>query len=1346
MFFISFPLWAGSVVEDSERRFIYGDEVYLPSVSVCKTGGVRLVPENVFYSARSDVPFRHYQVALPSSALPLVSVKDLKTQKITLDLCSEDRLRLETVEISAPRLKDGVWITDIRVPLFIVSGNQKIMREKWELEVVFSGSPEGKKPGKRVLNSVLNPKGAARFGVKKSNALSRSSLLELAQIHWLARFKVGDKLSSTLKEDGLYAVPFSAIRTAMAKIGLQSDLDGIPVSKIRLYGTRPDTLSDVIHSTQEIQPTHLFEIPIEIRDHSGRDLAANGIFDDGDTLIFVGYGTSLWKRVDLENSNLSTGEMDYYFSASPYSYEQYFQLGWSSNGSGKRISNLPRYNASPSAIQWLRYVRAEKDLYLRDTYFGKDGGSWEDASGKEWFWVWHARTDSSYLSPSFLKMTETSSLPGLISNGKQYLSVSYFPHRSVWASTIDGTAAQISNQNLSGTSYENRMRSIRFKAEVNGKIFDSYSRLLPGGNFQINDPGLKAFDNRYGIHLLPNSEQYDRLDGYSVAYEWTPQWTGSPEWILPSKASGFIRIPVGEASSLRLMKFKNFKPEGLLPIIGGVAIDSVERSGDYRYLLYKENEYLLLSEIEAVPAKPSGILSDISKIPSSTEYLIITPENFAVPALALKNFRSGKEAAVSLKTEVVFVEDIYKHYSGGSLSPVAIRNYLAYAKGVAFDLRYVLLAGNGHYDYRGIRMENQTNIIPPFEKEDAVTEDFFAVLDSGESIGYGTYDMDIAVGRLPITQLSHFQNYNEKVFSYEKKSRMNNEKWRNTLLLAADDAFNGSVVDYARHTRQQENLATLLDTLAAKENFRMDFEKIYLLDYTADASGQKPEAASDLINKMNQGAIFSLYFGHGSITDWAGEGLLKPSYITSLSNFDRLTILASFSCTVARFDKIDQPSLSETFIQTSGKGAIASIGATRETFGSYNEVFANALLQNAFFPGDHLLGDAFRKAKGIGKTPYSVRRYNNERYVLLGEPVISIPRRDYFISLDQKIDTIQALDKMYLSGSVRGASNGKLHLSILEGRYQKELSLQPAYDTEETVLYDGSAIYSETVPVTGGKFSTEFITPRKIAFGDTAAEVRLWFSQDGASGIGKNFYSDILISGTSTYADSLNDTIPPVIQIQSCLSPASGTSFSDGAHVKLEAPACLQIVIEDSTAIDFREEADEGISFEVIGHTSPFHPWPYLEQTSKRAVVRMTFAENRYNAGEYRFKVRAGDILGNIATKTIHLEITETLQSGLIDVFNVPNPMKKKGTTFYFKDLSVNTAAQVTIYIYNQNGRLVQVINNARSGVTHWDGRDFYGRKLANGLYHYVVKSVVPATETSKRKVFTKKQKLLISK
>jgi flagellar hook assembly protein FlgD len=43
------------------------------------------------------------------------------------------------------------------------------------------------------------------------------------------------------------------------------------------------------------------------------------------------------------------------------------------------------------------------------------------------------------------------------------------------------------------------------------------------------------------------------------------------------------------------------------------------------------------------------------------------------------------------------------------------------------------------------------------------------------------------------------------------------------------------------------------------------------------------------------------------------------------------------------------------------------------------------------------------------------------------------------------------------------------------------------------------------------------------------------------------------------------------------------------------------------------------------------------------------------------------------------------------------------------------------IRIFNQAGRLVQVIKEAQSGEAHWDGRDRWGNQLANGVYFYKI-------------------------
>lgn len=1352
---LALPSLAGVLV-DSKNRFTLEDRVLDSKVYDCdsldRVGG-KFLPEGAAYLNGNSMPFRYYRVALPSSDKPSVSVTDLKTVPMGKPLCKEgpsgnaETLKFVPVDVSEPYQRDGLWMTDIRVPLYVKNGSSVALRKNFKLDVRFNASVSGVNPGKRAIARVLNPVGAARFGSSMASArkaLRKAASGQTSDVTFLAKFKVGDKDVSTFSEDGLYAVPFSAIRNSLLLWQRQNELDGIPLDRICLYGASPDTLPDMGPGTAQRIPDHLFEIPIEIRDHTPGGNSADGIFNDGDTLIFVGYGNSFWKRCDREDSFFENGKMDYFHSYSPYSFYQYFVFGYKDSGKGLRFSDKVKVPAgSGKDIDWMRYVRAEKEALLIDTYFGR-GLDWEKSTGKEWFWLWHGRFDSTSYSNSVLGFPQTQSLPGLVAGGKQYAAISYFPYRSVWKEYAITRGDQRSKTSFSSQSYAERMSGINFSFDVNGhKVDRSDMALMPGGNFRMDNPGLQEHGNTYSLDMLPNDYQFDRFDGYSIAYQWTPS-VDSAEWLLPGAVSGIIKVPA--QSGVQVMKFRNLEPVGFLTESKGSFLDSVSASEDVRYLAVRTGAYRSGLSVEGLPPPIEGILSDLSKPNAKMEYLIITPYEFAEAAKSLAEFRSEGKSASTMPTTVVAVEDIYKQYTAGRPSPVAIRNYISYVYSVCPNMRYVLLGGKGHFDYRDMNGKLGTNYMPPFEKEDGVIEDFFAVLDSGEKVVYGDYDIDVAVGRLLVGSLTEFSQYVAKAKEYDQVGLMNNSNWRANIIFSADDAWNnGSIEKSNAHAAEQEAISDLVDTLSKENNERWNVKKVYLIEYPEDAMGQKKEAAADLINFINQGALFTTYFGHGSETDWAGEGLMKASYVSRLSNKGRYTIVGSFSCTVGRFDH-GKVSLSEAFINAPEAGSIASIGASRETFGQYNKVFGRNIIFNSLSEMGGTLGDVWRVSKSAVDRNFSDQRFNNERYVLMGEPVIKMPYNKLKVSLESKLDTVYALDKMTLSGTVSGLDDGYVDLVMRESRQQKTVDLV-VNDSVIDVSYDGSLIYSETVPVKMGRFTTEFVTPRKISVGDTSAELSLWAYSSKTSDVGRDWIQGIVIGGVSDYADSLQDTVPPSIQINSCYKKGSSSGFSDGATVKLQSPACLQVVVEDSTALDFREQADEGISFELVGVRDPFHPWPYLEQSSKRAMMRMNFTAEQYPAGKYVFKVRAQDVLGNVSTKTLNVDLTDEMESGLADVFNVPNPMGKKGTTFYFKNLaSEDRDSKVNIFIYNQNGRLVRVLKDAVSGVTHWNGHDSHGRLLANGLYHYVVRSEVKATETSGKKTWTKKQKLLISR
>jgi len=1315
LLFIPISLFALEIQRDAANAFIFTD-----GVAGLRQGPCLGTPENANYFGSAEVPgipFRTYVIALPSSLPPSISLENIKSEVLNGKPCGAEQ-NPRSLQVGTPYLKDNLWRVKINVPLVYSNGASWSLRRKFKVLVNFNEGSKGFSAPKRALTYVENKTAAAKFGIKQASTLRtvrKPVASSMEGIDWLARIGIGSK-ELTEMADGMHALSFDDLRNVAG-----SDIDGIPISNLRLFSASPDTLTEMLG--EEIFP-NAEEIPILAKDKN-----ANGIFDKGDSIIFFGYGTALWKK-----SNSLRG-MDYYFSHSPYDFYQYFYLG--AGGKGKSLNKITKNINGTDTINWKKYVRSEKDLILRDHYFSNDFNAIEENTGKEWFWKWCARDSTITVEPyDFQNIRKLTGLRG----DSLWLGVSFFPRRSTTY-----------NEKFSSLDWKKRMEGIRFNFYFQGREQRNIIDTIEGGSFVFTSNGAQQNDNLYKLEIS-SSGQPDRFDGLSIAYRYNINTSGGDEWLFPGNARGAVRIPV--PANMQLVKTKNFIPIEILErASNGYANDTISYDGDTKYFLFRENIYKKPAFVEAIPKRASSV-SEPLKIPGSTEYLILTSEKLQNSGVTLKQFRESGEAITRFNTAVVLTEDIYRNH-GAKFSPVAIRDYIRYAKNNCPNLKYVLLAGGGNYDYRKIRQNSRDNLIPPYEAEDISTDDFFAVLDSGEAVRFGKYELSLAIGRLPVLNTVEFDNYIQKAKDYEKISIMDNGIWRNTVILSADDATQAQKLDHTHHTQQMENTALLVDSLLQDQNFAIDWRKISLLQYDIEGGTKKPGATKELLLRLNQGALFTFYYGHGNTVQWADEDLLNSSSLSNIFNEKKYTILGSFSCLVARFDDAVQISFSEVYVNTKSKGAIAAIGSLRESYASHNVDLATKILKFSMITPNALLGEAILKAKQSSSYDFSSQRYNNEKYVLLGEPVLSMPKQEINLKLDSTPDSIQALQKLKISGTA-SVQSGKVRLQVLEGEKYRYLEQKKCKDNfggdfrcYANIKIPGNPIYSEEVQIKNKKFSTEFVTPRKLSLGDTNAQIRLWAYKAGDAEIGRMAEKGISLSGTSSYADSIKDHSPPSIKIYPCMRSGITNPYAENAQVSLDIPACLDVVIEDSTGIDYREEADEGISFELSPVASPWHPWSFSEQTGKRAVTRVNFGLS-YDPGNYVFKVRAQDILGSVALRSIRLSLNKDNRDGLADVFNAPNPIKKNGTTFYFKDLSgLDRKSSVSIKIFDQNGKLVKVMNNVISGEpsAYWDGRDSRGRLLANGLYHYVVQNTVsPLEGGGKKKVFEKKQKLVISR
>jgi hypothetical protein len=230
----------------------------------------------------------------------------------------------------------------------------------------------------------------------------------------------------------------------------------------------------------------------------------------------------------------------------------------------------------------------------------------------------------------------------------------------------------------------------------------------------------------------------------------------------------------------------------------------------------------------------------------------------------------------------------------------------------------------------------------------------------------------------------------------------------------------------------------------------------------------------------------------------------------------------------------------------------------RESFSRSNDSLAFYFLGALFKAGDVTLGEAMRQAKQSLNTSY-FNRHNAERYQLYGEPVLQVPSSSFNISVDQPIDTLKALDKVKISGTA-SVSSGELILRVEEQKKQKIyawdiIGNDGVNEVEENTFVPGRLLYEEKLPIVKGRFVSEWISPKKLSFGDTNATLSLYGFQAGTASSARFVQNGINIWGTSAYADSILDKSPPSIKALSCFARSKQVEF--GPNITLPKAGCL---------------------------------------------------------------------------------------------------------------------------------------------------------------------------------------------
>jgi len=365
--------------------------------------------------------------------------------------------------------------------------------------------------------------------------------------------------------------------------------------------------------------------------------------------------------------------------------------------------------------------------------------------------------------------------------------------------------------------------------------------------------------------------------------------------------------------------------------------------------------------------KPSSLeVWRSSKLKSDTnkaDYILITAREFLCSLSPLIHFRHAQ----GLEVKAVAIEDIYNEFSYGLTDPQAIKDFLRYAyeKWQRPAPVYVLLVGDGTYDYRDYLGTGKKSVVPVHL---SVTPFLGITPDDNWYVAVEGDDVlpEMIIGRIPASSKVMAVQMARKILNYE----MGEGYMPQEALFAADnnDPYFEAI---------DENMITRLSAGVTPR-------RVYLGSYA-----NVKTAKQDLIDNINRGMMLTTYVGHGDVTHWAGEGLLESADILGLKNRKKLTFVVALDCLNGWFADPSYYSIGETFVTARRSGAIASFSPSGLAYSSEHDILGNAVFSSIFEKGNRQLGvittgskiEAF--AQGVSENTVKI-------FTLLGDPAVRL--------------------------------------------------------------------------------------------------------------------------------------------------------------------------------------------------------------------------------------------------------------------------------------------------------------------------------------------------------------------
>ena len=1115
----------------------------------------------------------------------------------------------------------------------------------------------------------------------------------------------GGPVNNSVLREGTW-VKFAVDNTGIQRIDAKAlkdagiDITKIDAKKIKVYGNGGGMLPEL---NAAFRYDDLEENPCAV---IGED---DGKFNDADYILFYGVGADKWifdskeKSFNLEKNSYSTNS--FYFIKTD-------------GDNGKRIATqgANTQTANYTSTSFDDFQRYEIEKYnLLDEYNATPGG------GRQWF------GDKFLPSKKTIKFTDFN-FPNLDKNVEVNVKSALAYRGKSSGSYILSVDSEDFTAFTSGCGACDSESSYAYIAQTNSNIQATKDNITTSVTINSSDNDMES----YLDFIQMNARRKSIFAGSQMAFR-DIKTLGKKvvKYEISNVANGFY---IWDVSNPTAPKRIEFAANGT-----NIAFNSLADS-----TLAKEFIVFNPSSDLSKPIAVGKVANQNLHALNDAEMLLIYPKGLEKEALRLAAHRKSFDG---LKVVPVLIDLVYNEFSSGALDPAAIRDFARFMYEKNPNFKYLLLFGDGSFNFKNIGVsveEAAKNFIPPYETRESLSglysypsDDFYALLSPLEGANItdnGSGALDISVGRITAGDEDMAKAIVDKIINHDKNPEAMRD-YRNRVVFVADD------FEYSGDTFEMTFLShseTLSDYTEAKYR-KMNIEKAYLSAFpqiTTTGGQRSPTTTEAINNNMFKGSLVLNYTGHGGPRGWAQERILNANVdVQTWSNFDRLPLMITATCSFAGYDSPSDFTAGEQILALDKGGAVALFSTVRSVFGTDNDNLTDAVFSQIYRKTGYnglSIGEILR----LGKNLSGATAENNRKFALLGDPSqrLMLPQYDVRTTkingknvTSTSIDTVGALQKITVEGIVTDSLgniltnfNGKVFPTI----YDKALTLKTVpigtENTTQNYRLQNKVLFKGAASVKNGKFQFSCVIPKDINYDYGLGKISYYATSNVNDAAGYDV-SHLVIGGVSK--DAVKDDKGPLVEV-----------FMDNEEFVTGG------VVGTNPTVVIRLSDDYGIN--VSGNSVGHDLTAVLDNDAKNAYRLNDFYEAAVDnpakggvkyplfklaEGTHQIRVKAWDTANNPGEGTTDFVVASNGKAALEHILNYPNPFTTS-TNFQFRHHLSEINLKVQVQVFTVAGKLVKTIEAdavSKGSVVddvNWDGKDDYGSNLAKGVYIYKIK------------------------